>query len=150
MVGLDGSSPVVLFAAAGSYHVALRHRNHLGAMTAAPVALSGNAVAIDLRDPNTPTWGSAARKDVGGTMALWMGNTFQDDRLKYTGANNDRDPIISVIGGATPTAVVNGYYREDSDLSGEVKYTGAGNDRDPILQNIGGTVPTNTRLEQLP
>ncbi len=83
-------------------------------------------------------------------MGCWMGNTVQDGQIKYTGSFNDRDPIISVIGGTAPTNVVIGYYREDSDLSGIVKYTGSGNDRDPILNNIGGVVPTNTRTEQLP
>ena len=70
--------------------------------------------------------------------------------MLYTGSNNDRDPILVVIGGSVPTAVVNGYYLEDTNLTGTVKYTGALNDRDPILVNIGGLVPTATRVEQLP
>ena len=151
IVGMDGTSPVVLFATPGNYHVALRHRNHLGVMTASAVALGATATTIDLRTAATPTWGSEARKDLGGgAMGCWMGNTVQDGQIKYTGSFNDRDPIISVIGGTAPTNVVIGYYREDSDLSGIVKYTGSGNDRDPILNNIGGVVPTNTRTEQLP
>ncbi len=64
--------------------------------------------------------------------------------------NNDRDPILTAIGGTTPTSVVSGYMREDVNLSGYVKYTGAANDRDPILVNIGSTVPTNVRYEQIP
>ena len=83
-------------------------------------------------------------------MALWMGNSLQDGTLKYTGISNDRDPIISVIGGVVPTNVVTGYYREDCDLDGAVKYAGFQNDRDPILNNIGGLVPTALRIEQLP
>lgn len=41
----------------------------------------------------------------------------------YVGNGNDRDPILVVIGGSVPTAVVNGYYLEDTNLSGQVKYT---------------------------
>ncbi|MCB0811428.1 MAG: hypothetical protein KDB96_19285, partial [Flavobacteriales bacterium] len=108
VVGLDGSSPVVLFLAAGNYHVALRHRNHLGVMTANTVSLNGTAVTIDLRDPSTSTWGTNASKDLGGAMALWMGNSLQDGTLKYTGISNDRDPFSSVIGGVVPTNVVTG------------------------------------------
>ena len=85
---------------------------------------------------------------------LWAGNTRLDAptpfKLKYTGANNDRDAILLRVGGTTPNSVASGYYPEDVNLDGSVKYTGAGNDRDPILVNIGGTVPTNTRVQQLP
>ncbi|MBL0034348.1 MAG: hypothetical protein IPP26_01030 [Flavobacteriales bacterium] len=153
VVGIDGVSPVLLNVPPGNYHVAVRHRNHLGVMSSMPLALSGNAVTVDFRASATATYGTGARKNVNGYMVLWAGNVFRDgavSSIRYTGQNNDRDPILSVIGGITPTAVVSGYLREDVDLSGFVKYTGAGNDRDPILVNIGGLVPTNTRAEQLP
>ena len=70
--------------------------------------------------------------------------------LKHTGSGNDRDPILTAIGGVVPTNTLVGYRSEDVNMNGTVKYTGAGNDRDPILQNIGGVVPTNTRVEQMP
>ena len=70
--------------------------------------------------------------------------------MKYTGPGNDRDLILSKIGGVVPTNTVTGYFPEDVNLSGVVQYTGPGNDRDIILENIGGVVPTNTRIEQLP
>jgi hypothetical protein len=147
-------SSLVLSAAAGNYYVAVRHRNHLGIMTASTVALSGTAANIDLRQAATPTWGTQARKDLGGGLwGLWGGNVFRDGNvslLKYTGTGNDRDPILTAVGGTTPTAVVSGYMREDVNLSGQVKYTGSTNDRDPILVNIGSTTPTATRTEQLP
>ncbi|HOY28801.1 MAG TPA: hypothetical protein PLR96_07490, partial [Flavobacteriales bacterium] len=81
---------------------------------------------------------------------LWAGNSNMDGSLLYTGANNDRDPILVVIGGVVPTTVVTGYYLEDVNLSGEVKYTGSENDRDLILQNIGGIIATNSQIQQLP
>ncbi|MCB0792676.1 MAG: hypothetical protein H6595_02730 [Flavobacteriales bacterium] len=150
IVGLDGTSSVVVDAAPGSYYVAVRHRNHLGAMTASTVALGASSTVIDLRTAATLTWGTVARKTIGGVQVLWAGNTFGDGFVKYAGTNNDRDPILQAIGGTTPTSVALGYFREDVNLSGVVKYAGALNDRDPILVNIGGTVPTATRVEQLP
>ncbi|MBK7945294.1 MAG: hypothetical protein IPJ85_08310 [Flavobacteriales bacterium] len=66
------------------------------------------------------------------------------------GDPNDRDPILSRIGGSVPTNTVNGYFVEDVDMNGSVRYTGDPNDRDPILVNIGGSVPTNVRMQQLP
>ncbi|MBP7450142.1 MAG: hypothetical protein KA817_08890, partial [Flavobacteriales bacterium] len=81
---------------------------------------------------------------------LWSGNVLQDGRLSYSGSGNDRDPILSRIGGAVPTATTTGYLSEDVNMDGVVKYSGASNDRDPILNNIGGVVPTATLLEQMP
>ena len=84
-------------------------------------------------------------------MVMWAGDTNGDGTLKYTGINNDRDPILVAIGGSVPTNTLNNVYdRRDVNMDGVVRYTGASNDRDPILVNIGGTVPTNTRVQQLP
>ena len=70
--------------------------------------------------------------------------------MKYSGASNDRDPILVRIGGTVPTNTVIGYHPEDVNLDAIVKYAGASNDRDVILVNIGGAVPTNVRQEQIP
>lgn len=150
VVAEDGFSPISLLAPAGSYHVAVRHRNHLGVMTAGPLALSTTTTAIDFSSPATSTYGTQARRTIGAVNALWLGNVVRDGALKYTGANNDRDPILVRVGSSVPTTVVNGYYPEDCTLDGQVRYTGAGNDRDPILVNVGSSVPTNVRVEQLP
>ena len=133
-----------------SYHISIWHRNHLGAMTMAAIAFSGRDVLVDFTDPAMATYGTDARKNINGTMALWAGDVSGDGVLRYTNANNDRDPILAIIGGVVPTQTAVGYLPEDVDLDGVVKYTGANNDRDVILQNIGGTVPTNVRVEQLP
>jgi hypothetical protein len=150
VVATDGVSPVQLGVGAGNYHVAVRHRNHLGAMTATAIVLGSSPTAIDLTSVATATWGTDARKPVGPFMALWTGNALQDPSLKYTGSSNDRDPILQVVGSTTPTNTVAGYQGVDVNMDGVVKYTGSGNDRDPILVNIGSTTPNNVRSEQLP
>lgn len=150
VVAEDGSSPVAMLAPAGNYHVAVRHRNHLGAMTAGPLALAGTSTALDLTSAGTITWGNAARKVINGVQVLWTGNVRPDALLRYTGANNDRDPILVAVGGTVPTATLAGYRIEDTNLDGLVKYAGSANDRDMVLVNIGGTVPTATRAQQLP
>ncbi len=146
----DNSSPLAFGVAAGNYHVAVRHRNHLGIMTAAPVALSNVVQAVPLHLAATATYGVEATKVSGTRQLMWAGDVTFNSEIKYTGAANDRDPILQAIGGVVPTNTVAGYLKEDVNMNGEVKYTGSGNDRDPILQNIGGVVPTNTRVEQLP
>ena len=113
-------------------------------------ALSSTSTVVDLRISAVAIYGTNARKVVGNLRTLWSGNVLRDGTLRYTGQANDRDPILSIIGGAVPTATANGYHLADVTLDGTVRYVGAANDRDPILSNIGGSVPTNTLTEQLP
>lgn len=149
IVDVDGTSAVVFDALPGSYHLAVRHRNHLGCMTAGAISMGGAPTVIDLRTSSTTTYGTNARKAVGAARALWMGNAVPDGKLSYTGSQNDRDPILVVVG-FDPTHMVPGYFTEDCNLDGLVKYTGSGNDRDPILVNLGTSEPTSIRTEQLP
>lgn len=132
------------------YHVALRHRNHLGVMTSTPVGLSAVSSTVDLRSAATPTWGVEGRKAKGAVQVLWAGEAVRDGALLYTGAGNDRDRVLEAIGGVVPTSTVAGYLQSDITLDGRAMYTGNGNDRDPILENIGGVIPTNSRNQQLP
>ena len=150
VTGTDGVSPVAFVLGNGEYQVALRHRNHLGVMTATAVALSSTAATVDFRSVATGTWGTNARKTIGSTRALWAGNARLDGQVKYTGSNNDRDPILIKVGNTAPNGSVNGYFPEDVNLNGSVKYTGNANDRDPILVNVGNTTPNAVRTEQLP
>jgi hypothetical protein len=138
-------------APAGSYYVAIRHRDHLGAMTAEPVSLSSTTTTIDFTDPDMQTWGTTARTSVNGNMVLWPGDANGDGVTQYTGSGNDRDAVLQAIGGIIPTNTVNNVYdRRDVNMDGNIIYTGANNDRDVILQAIGGVVPTAVRTQQLP
>ncbi len=149
----DGYSALAFQAPAGSYHVVVRHRNHLGAMTAASVALTSTAATVDFRTASLTTYGTDARKIIGTQTVLRAGNTVIDtprSALRYTGNTNDRDPILVKVGGSVPTTTTSGYHTEDVNMDGTVKYTGTNNDRDPILVNLGGSIPTTTLQEQLP
>lgn len=150
VISASGSRPLVFGYASGSYNLAVRHRNHLGVMTASAIPFTGVSVVVDFRSLATSTWGTNAQKTIGSVRAMWLGNTSGDAAIKYTGASNDRDPILVKVGGTTPNNTVNGYWREDVNLDGAVKYTGANNDRDPILLNVGSTTPNAVRTEQLP
>lgn len=150
VVGIDGASPVTFGMPAASYFLAIRHRNHFGVMRSAALALSSTTSVVDFTLPATVTFGTNAQQTVGAVKVLWSGNTVRDGQIKYTGVSNDRDPILSAIGGTIPTNTIAGYRLEDVNMDGTVKYTGVSNDRDPILSNIGGTVPTSVITEQLP
>lgn len=149
IVDVDGISDVQLPQSVnGQSYIVIRHRNHLGVMTAFAVAAINKVYAFDFT--TMPTWGVNAQNDIDGIKAMWAGDCNMNGSLKYTGTNNDRDLILSAIGGSIPTNMVNGYLSEDVNLDGVVKYTGSNNDRDVILVNIGGSIPTNVRNAQLP
>ena len=151
VVDVDGVSPVGFNAPVGNYHVAIRHRNHLGCMRATPIPLQFTPVSIDLTTNATDTWGTNARNNINGTMVLWPGDVNFDGQVKYVGADNDRDAILLHIGGNTPTNIVTGgYYKTDVNMDGASAYTGTANDRDILLLTIGGVVPTAVRVEQVP
>lgn len=141
-----GSATIVFHVPAGNYHVRVRHRNHLAAITAAPIALGTNPL-LDLT--TAPTYGTEAQQNLGGVAMLWAGDVNGDGEVRYVGQNNDRDPILVAIGGSTPTNTVSAWYTgTDVNMDGVVKYVGDYNDRDIILQVIGGSVPTAVRAAQ--
>jgi hypothetical protein len=163
VVDTDGVSPLrCVGTAPGSYHVAIRHRNHLGAMTADAMSLGGSPVVVDFTANELVTYGTNATKQLvlGGPRLLWAGNASPNDRLRYTNAANDRDAILAYIIASTPppvavTSVVSNVYTEqDTNLDGVVKYANSQNDREIILINtnwgLTGTSATRQRLEQLP
>jgi hypothetical protein len=144
---------VALLATAGSYYVAVQHRNHLGVMTLNPMTLGNTPMAIDLTQTSTSTYGTNARKSVSGAFpaqVLWAGDVTYNGQVKYTGGGNDRDPVLITVGSTTPNTSANAYSTRDVNLNGQVKYTGSSNDRDPILLNVGSATPNNVRSEQLP
>ncbi|MCW5898017.1 MAG: DUF11 domain-containing protein [Flavobacteriales bacterium] len=150
VVEVDGSIGVQFHVEEGPYHAAIRHRNHLGCMTVAPVALSQTIATVDFTSPSTATWGTEARKQVDGTLVLWPGDANFNGEVKYTGAANDRDRVLVEVGGNVPSNVVPGYGGADINLDGDFKYVGESNDRDIVLQTIGGVVPTTVKVEQVP
>lgn len=159
IVDMDGTSPVLLPLKAGNCRVVVRHRNHLGVMSAEPLNLNSTPVLFDASATNSPLFSlptpntDAARKVVGTTRTLWPGDAWSLGApygVKYTGSGNDRDPVLYALGGNIPNSVVTSYHRSDINLDGKVKYTGVNNDRDIILQTIGGSTPNAVRYEQVP
>jgi hypothetical protein len=150
VVATDGVSAVPFSVAAGTYRVALRHRNHLGVMTLNGLALTTTTTNVDFTTVATATFGTGATKTSGAVQVLWMGDTNFNGSVQYTGSGNDRDPILVNVGSTTPNNTISGYFGTDLNLNGTAQYTGSGNDRDPVLVNVGSTTPNNVRVQQLP
>ncbi|NJN34382.1 MAG: hemagglutinin protein, partial [Saprospiraceae bacterium] len=151
IVALDGTSALEFAQAPANYFVNVLHRNHLGVMTSAAVALSTATNTIDFTVSGTATYGSDAQSTVGAYRAMWAGDASGDKILKYSDTYNDNDraAILTQLGVTKVTArVKNGYFREDVNMDGKVKYSGINNDRIIILKMIGGSATTtNTRTQ---
>jgi hypothetical protein len=148
---LDGQSPVFMAdMAAGSYFIVLRHRNHLAAMAAEAIAASMASTMFDFTTGPDKYYGGDAKAVDSGVHALWCGDVTANGQVKYSGSGNDRSPILTRLGGADLTLIVNGYHLEDVNMDGHVKYSGSGNDRSLILQTIGGADLTAARATKVP
>ena len=171
----DGITPISFSGAAdGSYYVAVKHRNHLGVMTASPVTISSTGTVVDFSTltpaeiydiPGSIDYDGFERVLINGKYALWAGNANSDDQVKYQGANSDNTilqvNVLTAPGNTVPTYNYDnalGYYYGDINMDGKVKYQGAGNDATYIFLNIQLNYDLNTAglynydlfMEQLP
>ncbi|MBL7984605.1 MAG: delta-60 repeat domain-containing protein, partial [Flavobacteriales bacterium] len=69
----------------GDYYLVLKHRNHLGVMTATPLPVVADGVVhiVDFTQPGTACFGTNARVNSGGTMLLWAGNVNGGNQISY-------------------------------------------------------------------
>jgi hypothetical protein len=165
----DGSSPLSFGTVGESYYVAIKHRNHLGVMTAAavPVQRGGSfdfstAAAADLY--HLPGYDGLEQASVGGLKALWAGDANQDGKLKYQGGDSDLNRKVQQLLTAPGNSAfalnfnqANGYYSGDLNLDGKVKYSGADADNHWLFMNVVAYLRNtdaapnfNLLVEQLP
>lgn len=77
IVEVDGLSPVGFIVPSGSYYLVVDHRNHISAMTAQPVAVSGiGGAVVDLS--SSPSYGFSGTKLLNGTYLLFQGDAAVD------------------------------------------------------------------------
>jgi hypothetical protein len=143
----DGVSPVRFQnVPAGNYYVCVKHRNHLGIMSASSVALTAcGGSSIDLSTASVytnPSIVTAPRKNLGSVEAMWSGDANNNKNVKYNGLSNDKDAINVAVGGASSiNNTVYGYRTEDVNMDGKVRYNGVDNDRTVIINNVGVNTP---------
>ena len=150
VVHTDGISPVIMEGLTGDYFIVVKHRNHLGVMTAIPIALSTSNTNVDFTDGSTNSFGSYAQAQLASnTYALWAGKTDQNaNQVRFLGANNSvdiiKDYILSyptnLLGFITFTAP--DYHNTDVDMNGFSKFSGA-NDDSNLIKDIILAHPLN-------
>lgn len=141
VVELDGVSPVeITEIEGGDYYVAIRHRNHLGAMTVSPFMLSDQSTNIDFTTGNT--WGEDAQREMGGKYALWGGNANIDELVIFQGLNNELNPIFFEVLGAPSNTLqlanytYEGYNIGDLDMNSLAIYQGLNNEINLLFFNV--------------
>ncbi|WP_164735203.1 right-handed parallel beta-helix repeat-containing protein [Pseudoflavitalea rhizosphaerae] len=147
------TTPLSFFnAPSANYYVAIRHRNHLGIMSASPVDFSSGTGTIDFTQASTATYGTHARKDLGGgVMALWAGNVNADQTIRHSAAPSDVTPVANAVlnhaGNTTQSPAYTGYVSVysllDVNLDGNIFYTATPSDHAIIISNVK-THPGNT------
>jgi hypothetical protein len=158
IVDLDGVSPLSIYGLAdGSYHIAVRHRNHLGIRTASAQALTNTPLVYNFTtglgqvfDDGTVTTNEAMADLGGGVFGLWAGNASNNDNTRYNGSGSDRNAILQEVGITAPNNVLlNQYHICDVNMNTNVRYNGSNNDRNAILAIVGITSPNNVITEHL-
>jgi hypothetical protein len=166
----DGISPVLMDSvASGNYYISIRHRNHLGTMTATTRSLSATSTVVDFTTMTAAQlWNKAGGDGYEQTKSgirnlLWAGDTDGNRQTVFAGPTNDVDPVFFEV--MTNVANVNFvpnyilktvYLASDVNLDGKVIYQSADNEVDVILFMVlshtlnTGFIPSYIIVEQLP
>lgn len=143
VVALDGVSDITLGVVPNNYYIVLKHRNHLGVMSANPVAVTETGTAINFTSSTTATYGTNAQISLSnGDLALWAGDTNSNGEIRFSGPGNDANIIkdeilndpLNGFNSATYTSV--GYLLIDVDMSGGGRFSGSDNDSNIIKDNV--------------
>ncbi|MEM9678733.1 MAG: BspA family leucine-rich repeat surface protein, partial [Bacteroidota bacterium] len=130
---------------ADNYYVVVKHRNHLGIMSASPISLFGSPLVVDFTDGSVPTFGTDAQTTLGmpvGVQAMWAGDANSDSVVQYLGGFSDSTSILSFVLNDSgnflglPTYAVNAYSDYDIDMDGVTQYIGIDPELPFILQNV--------------
>jgi hypothetical protein len=151
----DGTSMLFFSGIVGqSYFVSVKHRNHLGAMTAGRVVMNNDSTLVDFTNatnaqvydrPGSTNYNGMEQVTFQTRRALWACNANVDNRVKYQGSANDNTILLTQVL-AYPTNVLStynfnsafGYFNGDINMDGKVKYQGSANDAAIIFSNVIG------------
>jgi hypothetical protein len=115
VVDIDGVSPVSFaLVEAGEYYLVIKHRNHLGVMSASAIAFSGTTTIVDFTSDLNQTFGGInGTVDLGtGKFALYSGDFNRNGQVQ----NTDYNAMVLTLG-------TSGYVSGDFDLNGQVQNT---------------------------
>lgn len=154
---VDGFSPVTFpTVPAGNYFVSVKHRNHLGIMSANALSFSGCTVTSIDFTTSVPVYTNASisnapRRVIGSINTLWSADANNNKNVKYNGSNNDKNSVLNAVGAGTPNNTISNVYRiEDLNMDGIIRYNNSNNDRQIILDNVGVNSPNIILFQHTP
>jgi len=161
VVDVDGISKLCFTGLSDlQFYVAVRHRNHLGVMTASAKTLTSSGTIVDFTTGSEPefNWGlncpvthippydytglsqSTPEAEV---RAMWCGDSDNNRRVKYESPNDDQSAVLTnIIMSPGNTSYQSGYdfctgyYAGDIDMNGKAKYEAPNDDRSVILYQV--------------
>lgn len=145
-----------------NYYISIKHRNHLGIMSANPVSMGMSSTIIDFTstDPNLVwvkpgyllSFFNAPRMLSGERALLWGGDANTNKVAKYNGLWNDKEIILSDLGLPNiNNTLYQVYRRSDLNMDGRIRYNGFENDKTWLLNmvmNAYAGATSNTVLAQ--
>ncbi|MEN9434402.1 MAG: hypothetical protein RLZZ422_1991, partial [Pseudomonadota bacterium] len=120
----------------------LRHRNHLGVITANPLALSKTPIAIDFSHPATAVMGGESRMLTDDLAVLWAGDANMDSGVVANGPSNDPSYLLGAVllnfdnSLLNSNFIINGYTATDLDMNGFTLFAGPGNDLNILVGSV--------------
>lgn len=156
IVDLDGTSPVAFANTPYQpYYIAVKHRNHLGAMTATPINFNGLAATIDFTLATTPTFdfgitanynytGLAQNKNIlPGYACLYAGDFDANGTVKFSNPGDDANilttDVLTYPGNAIFVSNYNaayGYLPGDYNMDSKAKLDNPNDDQSLLLSQI--------------
>ncbi|MCW3105537.1 MAG: hypothetical protein JWQ09_43 [Segetibacter sp.] len=153
LVDTGGTNTQIIFpgVASGKYHVAIRHRNHLGIRTLTPVDFGCGTNCYDFTTAGYKSFQNqiyTSPVQIGVVWVMRGGDANANTEAKYQGPDNDRAAILTDLG-SNALNILKGYYRSDITMDGFVKYQGPDNDRGFILSPVLLSDQLAVRKQQL-
>ena len=156
IVDIDGTSPVAFANTPYQpYYIAVKHRSHLGVMTATPINFNGLAATIDFTLATTPTFdfgitsnydytGLAQNKNIlPGYACLYAGDFDANGTIKFSNPGDDANilttDVLTYPGNALFVSNYNdafGYLPGDYNMDSKAKLDNPNDDQSLLLSQI--------------
>jgi hypothetical protein len=142
LVDTGGTSTKIYFPgiATGSYHVAIRHRNHLGLRTLTPIDFNCMNACYDFTTAGYKAFKSQPYTSPVQMGTVWVmrgGNANVNQNTRYSGPGNDQNQILNIkLGGDISKTIFDVYAPEDINMNGNIRWAGLANDQNLILNIV--------------
>jgi hypothetical protein len=166
IVDIDGISAVQFpNQPEGTYHLAIKHRNHFAIRTPAiqtvsPTSTQYNYTSLQANAyQNAAVTTNAAMKDITGVFVMWGGNANGNTVVNYGAFGSDRTAMLSnanTVGaltrglGSNATLIIsNVYSNNDLNLNGTINYGAFNTDRSFLLTTVLNNQSTSSLTQHL-